>query len=185
MMEYRTAGFLRESDLRGLERDYFAERTRGNVAGRPEEAQVTVFLSHSHRDRELVRGFVTLLARLGVQVYVDWQDADMPRVTDRETAERVRTQIGRNEIFFALMTASALASRWVPWEIGIADQRKQYERMWIVPVADATGCFEGSEYLQLYQRISLSVNGNLAAFPPGETDGFALEGVLRWFAGTL
>ena len=39
---------------------------------------VTVFLSHKHKEAEELDGAITLLNNLGVDVYVDWQDKEMP-----------------------------------------------------------------------------------------------------------
>ena len=38
----------------------------------------TAFLCHSHKDADLVRGLVNLLAEAGFNAYVDWTDASMP-----------------------------------------------------------------------------------------------------------
>jgi len=89
-------------------------------------------------------------------VYVDWQDSDMPKATNRETAEKIKKQIAKNEFFLVLATNNALSSRWVPWEIGVADQVKaNHDKMGIIPVVDDSGQFKGNEYLQLYKRITL------------------------------
>jgi hypothetical protein len=52
------------------------------------EAELTVFLCHSHHDRVLVEGLIGLLDNIGIKIYVDWNDKSMPRVTNRETAEK-------------------------------------------------------------------------------------------------
>jgi hypothetical protein len=44
----------------------------------------TIFLSHSHKDETLVKGFISYLATLGIKIYVDWQDSDMPTYNGRE-----------------------------------------------------------------------------------------------------
>jgi hypothetical protein len=116
----------------------------------------TIFLSHSHQDEVLVKGFITYLGILGIKIYVDWQDSDMPKATNRETAEKIKKQIVRNDFFLVLATKNALNSRWVPWEIGVADQIKtNHDKIGIIPVVDETGVFKGNEYLQLYKRITL------------------------------
>lgn len=116
----------------------------------------TIFLSHSHHDEILVKGFINYLGSLGINVYVDWQDSDMPKTTNRETAEKIKKQIAKNSFFLVLATNNALSSRWVPWEIGVADQVKQnHDKIGIIPVVDDTGQFKGNEYLQLYKRITL------------------------------
>lgn len=129
---------------------------KANVVEAKERAQLTIFLSHSHKDRELVEGLVDFLDALGIKLYVDWNDKDMPRTTNRETAERIKAKIRENILFVIFATPNACASRWVPWETGMADQIKGEENILLIPVADSSGRFEGNEYLQLYKRFEMS-----------------------------
>ncbi len=144
-------------------------------------AATSVFLSHSHLDRGLVKGFIRLLASLRVHVYVDWQDASMPRITGRDTAEKIKKKIDELNLFIIFATANALASRWVPWEIGVADQTKALESIFVVPVTDSSGVFAGNEYLQLYNEIEFFDQGEkrLGAFHPGIKQGPAFETILK------
>jgi len=140
-------------------------------------AEVSVFLSHSHKDKELVEGFINYLAVWGrIKVYVDWQDSDMPSATNHETARKIKKKIGELDYFVILATENALKSKWVPWEIGIADAIKP-DKIAVFPVADASGKFSGNEYLQLYPRLevgTLQSGGNiLAVFQPNQ----ALSGI--------
>jgi hypothetical protein len=104
-------------------------------------ASVSIFLSHSHKDRKKAKGLIRHLAGLGVEVYVDWNDSDVPRDTNRETAEKIKAKISDNTIFLVLATRNALESKWVPWEIGVADKTKGEARVLIIPVADPSGNF--------------------------------------------
>ena len=144
-----------------------------------ETALVSIFLSHSHRDREIVEGFINILAREGVSIYVDWQDHNMPRITSRNTAEEIKEIIYGLDLFMVLATRNAMQSRWVPWEIGIADCGKKQEEIVVVPVADPSGQFHGNEYLQIYQTIEIADSGILALFPPNQTSGRAVKSWLR------
>ncbi len=116
-------------------------------------AQLTIFLSHSHLDRNLVEGLIGLLDSLGITIYVDWNNNNMPRITNRETAEKIKQKIRENALFAIFATPNALASKWVPWETGIGDQVKGQDAILLIPVADPSGRFPGSEYLQLYNRF--------------------------------
>jgi predicted SpoU family rRNA methylase len=53
----------------------------------------TIFLSHSHKDREYALGLKAIIERQGGSLYIDWLDEEMPPVTSRETAERLRVKI--------------------------------------------------------------------------------------------
>jgi len=44
-------------------------------------ATSTVFLSHSHRDQDIVAAAGLFLNDFGVSIYVDWKDNTMPTVT--------------------------------------------------------------------------------------------------------
>jgi len=154
--------YLTEATLRQKAVEYYS-LTKG-AAGAP---KVTIFLSHSHKDKDLIKGLITVLAEQGVTVYVDWNDATMPRVTSRETAERIKQRIGEMSLFAILATENGLHSRWVPWETGVADQKKPASGIFVIPVTDSSGKYAGSEYLQLYQRFELDASGVGRIVAPG------------------
>jgi len=118
-----------------------------------QEAEVTVFLSHSHKDKELVEGFIQVLDEQGISVYVDWNDTEMPRITNGETAIRIKEKIKELDLFMLLATENALSSRWCPWELGVADSSKDWKKILIIPVADKSGKFKGNEYLRIYRFL--------------------------------
>jgi hypothetical protein len=142
-------------------------------------AAATIFLSHSHKDREKAQGLVYYLGTLGIKVYVDWNDSDMPRLTNKETAEKIKVEIKTKALFMILATRNALESRWVPWEIGIADQCKGDQRILLIPVADYSGRFDGNEYLQIYNRVEEAATGGYGVFSPSQTAGTTLDNFLR------
>lgn len=133
-------------------------------------AKASIFLSHSHKDKELAKGLKNHLASLGVNLYIDIEDSEMPGSTSRETAERIKGAITRLNVFLILATKNAMESKWVPWEIGVADGKKPYDKILVVPVVDPSGNFHGSEYLQLYKRIIVATDGNSAIFLPNKFD---------------
>ena len=134
-------------------------------------ANLSIFLSHSHEDRKRARGIVKHFASLGIEVYVDWNDSNMPRETNRETAEKIKSKIDENMLFMVLATQNALQSKWVPWEIGVADKTKGEARVLVIPVADPAGNFSGSEYLRLYRRVMIADDGKDGVFEPEKTQG--------------
>jgi TIR domain len=175
--------YLTEADLRGYAASPLAKSAaRSNVRSSREVAETSIFLSHSHLDRDLAVGLINYLASHGLQVYVDWNDSEMPRITNRTTAEKIKSRIRVNRFFMILATRNAVASRWVPWETGIADQSKGEEHIVLVPIADPNGRFDGSEYLQLYRRVSSADSGEYGIFPPGKQTGVLLEDHIREFA---
>lgn len=175
---------LTENDLIAY-RLYFQESAYKSLS--KSLADVTVFLSHSHKDKELVDGFINFLAHRGrIKIYVDWQDSDMPSSTNHETAIKIKRKIRELDYFLVLATENALKSKWVPWELGIADAIKA-DKIAIVPVADSTGKFAGNEYLQLYPRlepVTLPSGDEVAAvFHPNQN----YEGVTirSWMTGPV
>ena len=141
-------------------------------------AKVTIFLSHSHKDRKVADGLIKHLASFGISIFVDWNDTNMPRITNRETANIIKEKIAEMNLFMVLATSNALASRWVPWEIGVADKSKGERKILIIPVADASGRFQGSEYLQLYSRVEEGTKGT-GVFNPKYEAGLVMEAFFK------
>ena len=95
--------------------------------------QTTAFLSHAHEDRKLAKDLRDLLHEYGVSIYIDWEDQEMPSRPDRRTAQRIKNKIGTCDWFLFLATRNSKVSRWCPWEIGYADQRKTPDKVDVVP----------------------------------------------------
>jgi hypothetical protein len=150
---------------------------------KPASAKLTIFLSHSHKDRKAAEGMIKRLAAYGVELFVDWNDSEMPRVINRETADRIKRRIGEMDLFLMLATGNAMNSRWVPWEVGVADKTKGESKILIIPVEDASGNFQGSEYLRLYRRVLIPDQGGLGVFEPDETRGIHMENFIKSAAG--
>lgn len=135
----------------------------------------TVFLSHSHEDSDIVVEIINFLLTIDIYVYVDWLDPSMPTVTSGETATRIKEKISECDKFVVLLTEKSKDSRWVPWELGIADTVKGVKNIGILPVkrysttSDST--FEGIEYISIYPIISEAISKDRtilapAIFPP-------------------
>jgi len=129
--------------------------------------QMSAFLCHSHKDRALAEGLQQLLKESGMDLYIDWQDPEMPDQPNRETADRIKNRIAQTDRFIFLATENSMKSRWCPWEIGIADGRKQNDHILLVPTQDARGIYYGNEYLQLYRRIDQNLLTQVSIFRPG------------------
>ena len=82
---------------------------------RKKESRVTIFLSHKHSDAEILKSFIFLLRKKGIDVYVDWMDYDMPKNTDGSTAERIKKKIKEMDKFILLATEDAISSKWCNW----------------------------------------------------------------------
>jgi len=134
-----------------------------------------IFLSHSHKDADIVNQAVELLGNQGVRVYVDWKDDTMPAVTSPVTATRIKQKISSCSKFVLLATNAAIESRWVPWELGIADEANSIDHVAIMPVRDPPHVWQGNEYIGIYSTLERAEDGGLAVFKPGENRGISLK----------
>lgn len=134
-----------------------------------------IFLSHSHKDADIVNQAIQILGNEGVKIYVDWKDDTMPSVTSPESAQRIKQKIAGCNKFVLLATNNALASRWVPWELGIADSENSMENVVIMPVREPPHTWNGNEYIGIYQRLEIAESGEPAVFPPGASKGKFLK----------
>lgn len=133
----------------------FSEAKSLNQKGNSGYSDVSVFLSHKHGQDEILEEVVTLLRKLEVQVYIDWQDYGIPKFTDGSTALRIKTKIKENNKFILLATEEAVESKWCNWELGLGDAFKFPDNIAIMPITDNDNSeFSGSEYLQTYPVIT-------------------------------
>ena len=90
----------------------------------PFSNEITVFLSHKHDDGEILKNVISMLKNLGINVYVDWMDEDMPKQTSGTTAVKIKQKIRSCRKFILLATEGAIASKWCNWELGYGDAYK-------------------------------------------------------------
>ncbi|MDD2229926.1 MAG: toll/interleukin-1 receptor domain-containing protein, partial [Candidatus Cloacimonetes bacterium] len=142
----------------------------------------TAFLCHSHHDVDLVKGLIARFAAEEIELYVDWQDKDMPETTNKVTAQKIQERIAAADYFLFLATANSKGSRWCPWEIGYADAKDK--PVLIIPTIDGIGTY-GNEYLQLYRRIDEGTGkqdktlSGLSLYVPGKTTGEWLKSIVN------
>ncbi|MBL4713931.1 MAG: toll/interleukin-1 receptor domain-containing protein [Alcanivorax sp.] len=142
--------------------------------------QQTAFLCHSHKDHELAKGLQVLMKENGWDLYIDWEDSEMPNTPNKESAKKIKEKIGGADWFLFLATENSTRSRWCPWEIGFADSGKGYEKILIIPTEDDYGTWYGNEYLQLYKKIDKGSNNQTgktgyAVFGAGTNSGTWVE----------
>jgi len=116
----------------------------------------STFLSHSSKDQELVVGAIQILEQHGASVYVDEIDPAMPPYTSDETAFLLKQRIRQSQRFVLLTSPNSKESRWVPWELGVADGYKGLDDIALFPAADSAFDMNWAtwEYLGLYRRIA-------------------------------
>jgi len=114
-----------------------------------------VFLSHSSADREALPKAIWFLMQYGVNVYIDKTDKELPQKTSSETGAKLKERIAEHRKFIVLVTANSKNSRWIPWELGIADEKKKMPNVALLPDIGNQSNAEWAEqeYLGLYPRI--------------------------------
>lgn len=120
-----------------------------------ESLRGSTFLSHSSKDEELVVGAIVVLQKHGGTVYVDEIDPEMPPYTTEETAAILKKRIQQANRFVLLTSRNSKDSRWVPWELGIADGYKEMNQIALFPASDTVDddTWTAWEYLGLYRKI--------------------------------
>lgn len=115
----------------------------------------TVFLSHSSKDKELLPAVITIIENHGGTVYIDNEDDRLPRSPTRDTAEILRSTVNSCQRFVLFVTTNSKDSRWIPWELGLADGEKGQRSIALFPTATRSyeQVWSQTEYLGLYQRI--------------------------------
>lgn len=132
------------------------QNTRDNLfKSTASTAVMSTFLSHSSKDKEILAGAIQVLQNHGAVVYIDEIDPEMPPYTSEETAALLKQRISQTKRFVLLTTNNSKESRWVPWELGIADGAKGLSKIAIFPASDTTNddSWASWEYLGLYRRV--------------------------------
>jgi hypothetical protein len=142
----------------------------------------SIFLSHSHTEKDVIEQAKIFFENLGISIYVDWADKTMPESTNGVTAEKIKSQIiSGNDKFILLATNNAVSSKWCNWEVGIADPFKlPNKKIALLPLADNSGTWNGNEYLQIYPRIergTSDLNEYYVWYPDG-----TLETLSTWLS---
>jgi hypothetical protein len=133
--------------------------------------KTSIFLSHSHHDSEYVKEAVILLRKMGVNVYVDWMDDNMPKETSGKTATLLKQKIKENDKFVFLATNNSIDSKWCNWEIGFGDASKYINKIALFPLKDDYIDWKGNEYLKIYPYITESddtIDYYKVVFPDGK-----------------
>lgn len=152
--------YLKSSLLRNLSR---------NTSFRNEHFSFSrgyVFLSHSSKDIELLSGAIAFLEIYGAKVYVDERDSRMPKPPSVETAKLLKANIRASSKFIVLMSEISASSKWIPWELGLADNLIKTQNIALLPSSESglEEYWATQEYLSLYSRIQINQSGNYVVY---------------------
>ena len=113
------------------------------------------FLSHSSKDAEFLPAVIKVLQDHGASVYCDLEDSSLPGEPNPDTAQIIQTMITRCKRLVVFITPNSKDSKWVPWELGIADATHGGQQVALFPVAANSyeQVWAQQEYLGLYSHI--------------------------------
>jgi hypothetical protein len=115
-----------------------------------------LFLSHSLSDLSPAKAAVNMLEKHGADVYLDIEDVSLKGVASKDIATRLRNAIRHCKRLVVIVTENTQTSRWIPWEMGIADVEFGESRVALLPAkasASASEMWVQQEYFDLYARI--------------------------------
>lgn len=113
------------------------------------------FLSHSSKDDDKVEGAIRILKNHGAQVYVDHFDPLTKTDDCVAIAAHVRSVISACKKFVLFATPQSKDSKWMPWELGLADGIRSHPNAAIFPASEQSfdQDWAQQEYLALYRKI--------------------------------
>lgn len=125
------------------------------IAKSEHQENKNIFLSHSSKDEKYLSSIIDLLQEYGGKVYIDKLDKDLPNTTNHETAVKLKDRISSIDKFILFATKNSKESKWMPWELGLADGVKDYSKIAILPSAENKNeeNWAEQEYLGIYQKI--------------------------------
>ncbi|MFW0695761.1 toll/interleukin-1 receptor domain-containing protein [Aliarcobacter butzleri] len=134
------------------------------------------FFAHSSDDIELIKEIIEYFYLLGAKPYIDKDDMELPEHTNIDTAKKLKSNIEACKRFVIVVTYNSINSKWVPWELGVADMLKSYQNVAILPIEgeNVSESFIGNEYLGIYKQIR-EKNGKLVVYNPENNKTTSIE----------
>lgn len=86
--------------------------------------EVCVFISHQKNDAPAARKIADYLTRAGIDVYFDEWDNSIDRSNPYSVVSAIEKGLNRSSHLLVLLSSNALASTWVPWEVGYGYHKK-------------------------------------------------------------
>ncbi len=152
-MSFLTYSEINAYKQRGIQRNLSAS----NVILEKQSVYVGshVFLSHSSLDKDKLDGVVSFLYNFGTRVYIDKLDNELPLRTSPETGDKLKKRIAECSKFIVLVSPNSKESKWIPWELGFADENKSIENIALFPIIPngIDALWVDQEYMGLYSRI--------------------------------
>ena len=147
--------FATFSDLERITGDIPLHEQRSLQNKASNKSEKDTFLSHSSKDAKYLPAVIRILNNHGASVYCDLDDGRLPDNPSPETAQFVRNQIDASRRLVVFITKNSKDSKWVPWELGIADSGLGMKNVAIFPAAQSSNeqIWARQEYLGIYRQI--------------------------------
>ena len=107
-----------------------------------------VFISHQKNDAVAARKIADYLNKAGIDVYFDEYDGSINRADPKSVVAAIKRGLDASSHLLVLLSSNALASTWVPWEVGYG-YHKQVVGLTLKEVAYTTL----PEYLQVVKMV--------------------------------
>lgn len=152
--ETRLFAEIRKSRGAGITADKILSEKSQILLENIETKTFDIFLSHKSEDAKVILGIVEELEQMNYTVYVDWlidQQLNRNNIT-KDTSQTLKTRMGQSKSLLFATTKHASDSKWMPWELGYMDGKK--DKAAILPVFkdenSSTHEYKGQEYLGIY-----------------------------------
>lgn len=168
------------SDATSYERTSVLGRDALLKESKARTSSTTVFLSHSSKDDSLVAGVVEFFRNFSAGVYADDFDKRLPNPPSTATAVILKNEILNLPRFVVLATPNSYTSRWIPWELGLADGFRGIPPNAILPITQEgqIPAWLTTEYLNLYPKV-VNINGAWLVTDPRGRTSWTLSGWLH------
>lgn len=121
--------------------------------GRSRITSKRVFLSYSHKDKNIIVPLVRKLNSLGANIYVDYLDESLSEKSNEEAAAILRARIKESQKFISLYTPNSNTSTWVSWELGLGDGMIKYQNVALLPISSQPNIGVDTEFKNIYGRV--------------------------------
>lgn len=147
--------YVSRSELLSLGTTNFAANVARVQRAEKRSPTSSTFLSHSSADDEVMPAVVLILENHGADVYLDKKDATLTGKPVREIATTLRSRITQCKKFMLFASEHIKSSKWVPWELGLADGSKRSPNVAVFPAPEKSYEYQWTEqeYLGVYDRV--------------------------------
>ena len=108
----------------------------------------SIFVSHYNEDSRIAEHIASYTRNIGIDVFLDVDDPNLPEKDDVEMVDYIKGVINHCQGLLVVTSRRTVKSWWVPYEIGVADQRD------LVLAAYTLGDVVLPSYLRKWPKLS-------------------------------